>query len=283
MTPFCMTVPKSDYMVRVTSLFCLLAIGCFANETRLDKLPRLPRGEVLVLNNYAFAIDAYFKRTGKLPATLEEIRDYTDLTAGMTTSPDLMPFTERYALLPFPLDLPNQTRAAMVSLNTYAVFPFQRPHDEVRFFAAIGDIDGHFASGSLPESVIGPLLDQAGVVLKPIGGTISAPTNTRPRESEPFVPEALLRAMEMQERGELLAPKRADGEVWRDAKTASSTADNPQAQTPERSLSDQQASSSAESPRWAGWIVGGVAALLVIVLLWRSLKGRVRSGEISDN
>jgi hypothetical protein len=103
--------------------------------------------------------------------------------------------------------------------------------------------------------------------LKPMGGTIPAPSWAKPPSPEPVMSETMKRALEMKARGELPTPPRRDKETWRDEKPLT-----PPSPTPVLTPATPPPTKSS-NPHW--WIVGAIATLAAVVFIVRHQRLKV--------
>jgi hypothetical protein len=218
-------------MVRLTIWIwaCLVVLPLYAQAP--SERPRLPKGEASVLFNFSYAINEYYSREGRLPRSLNEIRDITDLTMGVNDGPELKPFTQRYMLMKEPFDIPHLGHLALVSVDTYFSTEFSDADSEVRSYVTLRTPLTEASSGVIPRSMIDPYLEKAGLVLEPLGGSIPAPTSNK-RSSEPVRTEYEKRVAEALARGEIPIPPRSDKESWRDQKPLNPTPESSPAPKP---------------------------------------------------
>lgn len=199
-------------MVRLTTilLFALLSATLAASPTA----EQLPSREHRIVRNFAQAIGTYYRANGKMPSALEEIKDHADLTLDFDSG-GLGSFTERYALLPEPVEVHGHGYAAIVSI---VLFKSGDGNTEGRM---IGFINGNFgdSSGFFSNTTIDPLLAKAKIQLKPIGGAIPPPSWAKPPSKDPIQTEYGKRVDEAFARGEIPITLRNDKEEWRDQKT----------------------------------------------------------------
>ncbi len=243
-------------MVRLNLVF-LCIVAPVLGATR-----ELPRREHAVVTNFAYAIAEYKKAHDSIPGNLQDIKEYTDLRFDFNY-PDVASFPERYALLQSPKKLAGYGDVVLISTDILVSGKSEKSEGTkgrlIGFIKTDGTAGGVFIEESTATELVPNLAD-----LKPIGGTIPAPSWAKPPSTEPVMSETMKRALEMKARGELPTPPRRDKETWRDEKPPAPPAPTP-APAP-------VASSPAKpsSPLW--WIVGAIAALASVVLIVRRKK-----------
>jgi len=243
------------------TILCLSAV-CFVLRAEESLLLDDYRGEAKIIRNYAHAIATYYKVNGKMPKLLEEIRDNTVLTADFG-SRHAATVPNRYALLDAPLTLRTGDKVFMVSVPRFLSQSNIKENRLGGRMAALLGRDGIGTSMLLYADDIDPVLEAAGVTLKPIGGEVPAPTFPHtPRKPE--MSDTMKRALEMKARGELPTPPRRDKETWRDEKPPA-----PPAQTPPPA-SFASPPTAKSNPVW--WIVGLIILVVSLVLLVRKKK-----------
>lgn len=246
---------------RLIAILCLSVVNVVLGSEEFLLLDDY-RGEAKIVRNYAHAIATYYNANGKMPESLEAIRDNAVLTVDFG-SRHAATVPNRYAMLDTPLSLKTGDKILMVSVDRFKTeSDIQEKRLGGRMAALLGS-DGIGTSMLVPVSMIDPVLEAAGVTLKPIGGEVPAPTfPLTPRKPE--MSETMKRALEMQARGELPTPPRRDKETWRDEKQP--------APPPVAPVPAPVAPLPAKSSNTLWWIVAAIAGLVAVVLVVRRKK-----------
>lgn len=244
-------------MVRL-SLICVCAVSPVFGATR-----DLPRREHAVVTNVSYAIAEYKKAYDSFPGSLLDIKEYTDLRFDFN-HPDVASFPQQYALLQPPRKLAGYGEVVLISTDTLVSGKSEKGEGSkgrlIGFIKADGTAGGVFIEESMAAELVPHLTE-----LKPIGGTLPAPSWAKPPSKEPVMSETMKRALEMQARGELPTPPRRDKEAWRDEKPPAPLAPTP---TPAVTV---PAPAKTTNPLW--WLFGAIAALAsVVVFVTRKKK-----------